>query len=251
MTKFDLHIHSCYSHNLYGTRLLSPPSKSLPEDIIKTAILKGIRVIAVTDHDNIKGSLRTIEIANRKRYKNKILIIPGVEISSKDGHILAYNVYEDIPKYLSVEDTIKIIKEKGGVAVAAHPFNMKYCLKKNKIIELNKELFALELSNSHSLKNEYTKRYIKKNNYPFTIGSDAHSLSEIGLCYGKTNEIINSIQDMLNVIKNQKINSIYSYDKKLFIRIISNTLMTFSFWKIQQFKSLFNKNVFLPYKDIK
>ncbi|EKD47657.1 MAG: hypothetical protein ACD_65C00345G0003 [uncultured bacterium] len=249
MAKFDLHIHSCYSNNLYGTKLLSPPSKSMPEDIIKVAISKGINVIAVTDHDNIIGSLRTIETAKRKEYKNKIVVIPGVEVSSKDGHILAYNVYENIPKNLSAKETVKIIKEKGGVAVAAHPFNIKYSLSESRITELDNELFALEISNSHSLKNKYAQKYINKSNLTFTVGSDAHSLTEIGLCHGETETAADSIQAMLDAIKNRKISSVYTYDKNLLIRVIPGALMAFGFWKIQQSKSLFDKKVFLPYND--
>jgi len=162
MTKFDLHIHSCYSENLLGTKLFSPPSKSLPEEIIKMAIKKGIKVIAITDHDNIVGSLRAIEISKQKLYKNKIIVIPGVEVSSKDGHILAYNVYENIPKNLTTEDTVEFIKSKGGFAVAAHPFNAKFSLKEDFIKKNIDSLFGLEIMNFRSVKNKYTINYVKK-----------------------------------------------------------------------------------------
>jgi len=248
MNKFDLHIHSCYSNNLYGTKLLSPPSRSYPEDIIKRALSVGINIIAVTDHDNIIGSLRTIELAKRK-YKNKILVIPGVEISSKDGHILAYNIYEDIPKNLSAIKTIKLIKEKGGVAVAAHPFNMKFSLKEKLIIELKDEIFALEISNSHSLKNNFSSKFIKENNSAFTIGSDAHSLEEIGLCYGKIRYKINTIEEFLSYIKEKKVDLVHNYDKKILRRVVPAAIKSFFYWKKKQLQYIFNKNIFLPYND--
>lgn len=249
MVKFDLHIHSCYSRNLYGTRLLCPPSKSLPEDIIKTALDKEIKVIAVTDHDNIVGSLRTLETANSKKYKGAIIVIPGVEVSTKDGHILAYNVYENIPRNLSAKETIEIIKKAGGVAVAAHPFNIKYSISTKNAQALQQELFAFEIANSHSLKNKYTKNYVEENDCNFTVGSDAHSLDEIGLCYGKTNEKIKSVKDILNVIENKGVDSFYTNDNKLLRRVIPAAINSFVYWKKQQFKHIFNTDYFLPYMD--
>jgi len=249
-TKFDLHIHSCYSENLYGTRLFSPPSKSLPEDIIKTAIKKGIKVIAVTDHDNINGSLKTIEISKQKKYEDKIIVIPSVEVSSKEGHILAYNIYENIPRNLTAKETIKLIKEKGGFAVAAHPFNIKFSLSKECIKENINSLFGLEIANSHSLKNKYTENYVKQNNLKYTVGSDAHTLNEIGLCYG-TIQKINSKDEFLLALKNGGIVSFHTH-KKIISNILLNTvpgaINSFFYWKYQQICSLFFKNTFLPYK---
>ena len=252
MTKFDLHIHSCYSENLLGTKLFSPPSKSLPEEIIKMAIKKGIKVIAITDHDNIVGSLRAIEISKQKLYKNKIIVIPGVEVSSKDGHILAYNVYENIPKNLTTEDTVEFIKSKGGFAVAAHPFNAKFSLKEDFIKKNIDSLFGLEIINSRSLKNKYTIDYVKKNNLKYTVGSDAHTLREIGLCYGIIDDQINNKDDFIKVIKKNKSISFYIHKKNLLNslwNIVFGSISSFSYWKYKQFCSFFSKDIFLPYQD--
>ena len=240
-------MHSCYSNNLYGTVLLSPPSKSLPEDIIKTAIGKGLDVIAVTDHDNVMGGIRTAELANEK-YKGKILVIPGVEVSSKDGHILGLNVRENIPKNLSAKETISRIKKQGGYAVIAHPFNIKFSLLKNKVEEIKDDILALEGANSHALKNKEVQQYAKDNNIGVSAGSDAHSLSEIGLCYGETDEEIKNIEDLARVIKSRKI-KLHTYNGRLIQRVVPGALKAFFYWKGQQIKALFNKKTFLPYKD--
>lgn len=251
-TKFDLHIHSCYSENLYSTRLFSPPSKSLPEDIINTAIKKGIRVIAVTDHDNINGSLKAIEISKLKKYRNKIIVIPAVEVSSKEGHILAYNIYENIPKNLTAKETIKLIKEKGGFAVAAHPFNIKFSLHEDCIKENIHSLFGLEIANSHSLKNQYTENYVKKNNLKYTVGSDAHTLKEIGLCYGSIQKEINTKDEFLLALKNKEVHSFHAH-KKIISNILINTvpgaITSFLYWKYKQICWIFFKSTFLPYND--
>lgn len=252
LTKFDLHIHSCYSENLYGTRLLSPPSKSLPEDIIKTAIKKGIKVIAVTDHDNIHGSLKTLEISKLKKYRDKIIVIPGVEVSSKDGHILAYNVYENIPKNLNAKETIEFIKKKGGFAVAAHPFNIKFSLSEECVKENINSLFGLEIGNSHSLKNQFTNDYVKKNDLKYTISSDAHTLKEIGLCYGCIQKEINTKDEFLLALKNKNVHSFHTHQKiisNIVINTVPGAITSFLYWKYKQICSIFFKNTFLPYND--
>lgn len=247
MVKFDLHIHSCYSHNLYGTKLFSPPSISTPEDIVKIALSRGINVIAVTDHDNILGSLKALEVARSPKYKGKILVIPGVEVTSKNGHIVAYNVYDDIPKNLSAEKTIKLIKQKGGFAVAAHPFNIKYSIKRRFADKLLQDFFAFEIFNSHSLKNKYAKNYIENHKLAFTVGSDAHALKEIGLCYGVINKNIDSVEDFLCCIRDRQVDSFQSYNGRLLVRLVPVALKSFFYWKTRQVKHLFNKSVFLPY----
>ena len=252
MTKFDLHIHSCYSENLYGTRLLCPPSKSLPEDIIKVAIEKGIKVIAVTDHDNINGSLKALEVSNLRKYRGKIIVIPGVEVSSKDGHILAYGIYEDIPKGLSAKETIRRIKNIGGFAVAAHPFNVKFSLSEKCIKDNLNDLFGLEIANSHSFKNKFTENFVKRNNLKYTAGSDAHTLKEIGLCYGVIEEDICNKEEFIEAIKNKRIAHFHTHQRiilNIVCNIIPGAIHSFFYWKYKQFLALFSDKIFLPYKD--
>ncbi len=247
MSKIDLHIHSCYSNNLFGTRLLSPPSKSLPEDIIKTAIEKGIDVIAVSDHDNVLGGLKTAEIAEKK-YKGKILAIPSVEISTADGHIVGLNVKKNIPKNLSAEETIRLIKSQGGYPIIAHPFNIKFSLSKEKVEILKKEFFALEAANSHVFKNLEVKKYAEDNSLAVTAGSDAHHLADIGLCYAESKKEIKNLDDLLKAISNREV-TLHTYNKHVLRRVVPAALKSFFYWKFQQIKHLFNKKVFLPYLD--
>lgn len=247
MSKIDLHIHSCYSNNLFGTRLFSPPSKSFPEDIIKTAIEKGIDVIAVSDHDSVLGGSKTAEIAEKK-YKGKILVIPSVEISTADGHILGLNIKKNIPKFLSAEETIHLIKRQGGYPIIAHPFNIKFSLSKEKVESLKKEFFALEAANSHALKNKEVKKYAENNSLAITAGSDAHHLADIGLCYAESTKKIKTLDDLLSAISNREV-SLHAYNKHILRRVVPAALKAFFYWKYQQVKHIFNKKVFLPYLD--
>jgi predicted metal-dependent phosphoesterase TrpH len=105
----DLHIHSIYSQDATTT----------VRAILKHACDVGLSVIAITDHDEIRGSLEAQQLAP----KYGIEVIPGVEISTKDGHLIALFIQTLPPAGLSITDTLLHIGKQGGIAIAPHPFN--------------------------------------------------------------------------------------------------------------------------------
>jgi hypothetical protein len=109
MGSADLHIHSIYSFDATTT----------VRAILRQAKDVGLNVIAVTDHDEIRGSLEAHELA--KEYG--IESIPGAEVSTKEGHLLALWIHELPPQGLSLLDTLLLIGKQGGIAVAPHPFS--------------------------------------------------------------------------------------------------------------------------------
>jgi len=114
--KLDMHCHSWYSyHPFWGHDCYSRP-----RDIVKSAIKAGLDGISVTDHNTLKGSAAIKGIA--KRIRGDFIVIPGMEVKSRNGDILAYGVSEEIPLGLSPEETIEKILDQGGVPVIAHPF---------------------------------------------------------------------------------------------------------------------------------
>lgn len=105
----DLHIHSIYSHDATTT----------VRAILKQAVDVGLNVIAITDHDEIRGSLEAQQLAPQYG----IEIIPGAEVSTSDGHLVALFIKELPPAGMTVTDTLIHIGEQGGIAIAPHPFN--------------------------------------------------------------------------------------------------------------------------------
>ncbi|MDR0334749.1 MAG: PHP domain-containing protein, partial [Methanomassiliicoccaceae archaeon] len=101
----DLHIHSKYSND----------GRSSVDDIIKAAKAKGLGCIAIADHNSFAS------YAESSKYEG-IIVIPAEEVSSSEGHILAYGINKEIPRGKSVAETIDMIHEAGGIAVAAHPY---------------------------------------------------------------------------------------------------------------------------------
>lgn len=105
----DLHIHSIYSQDATTT----------VRAILKQAFDVGLNVIAITDHDEIRGSLEAQQLAP----KYGIEVIPAAEISTKDGHLIALFIHSLPPAGLSMTDTLLHIGNQGGIAIAPHPFN--------------------------------------------------------------------------------------------------------------------------------
>ncbi len=105
----DLHIHSIYSHDAATT----------VRAILRQAKDSKLNVIAVTDHDEIRGSLEAHELASEYGIES----IPAAEITTKDGHLVALWIKELPPKGLPLIDTLIAIGKLGGIAFAPHPFS--------------------------------------------------------------------------------------------------------------------------------
>jgi len=104
----DLHIHSIHSYD--GTSTVPAILKHVSE---KTKL----NVIAITDHDSMEGVNQAQELAP----KYGLQVIPGCEIASAQGHVLALFIHDRIPAGLSLIETLLLIGEQGGLAIAAHP----------------------------------------------------------------------------------------------------------------------------------
>ncbi|HEX7556049.1 MAG TPA: PHP domain-containing protein [Leptolinea sp.] len=104
----DLHIHSIHSYD--GTA-------TIPAILKYTAEKTSLNVIAITDHDSMDGVQQALDLAPAYGLK----VIPGCEITSARGHVLALFIKKPIPAGLSFLDTLLLIGEQGGIAIAAHP----------------------------------------------------------------------------------------------------------------------------------
>jgi predicted metal-dependent phosphoesterase TrpH len=165
--KIDLHIHSCYSNDSVIT----------PKELIFYAKKHGLDAIAVTDHDRIDGALK---IAKEKDF----LIIPGIEVSSLNGHIIGLNIREVIPAKLGSDETVDRIHEAGGIAVACHPMTFfKGSLGKH----TNSKFDAVEVINASAFPFRYSvyrgEKLALQLGKAQTAGSDAHYGPEIGCAY--------------------------------------------------------------------
>jgi predicted metal-dependent phosphoesterase TrpH len=185
--KIDLHVHTCYSCDSIIT----------PEDLVFYAKKRGLDGVAVTDHDRIDGALKIAK-------ETDFLIIPGIEVSSLNGHVVGLNLQELIPKELSVSETVDKIHEKSGLAVACHPVAfMKGSVGKN----ANARFDAVEVINASAIPFSYSVKCGEKIASNFGIsrvaGSDAHYGPEIGCAYTLVDAEL-EVEEILNAISKGK-----------------------------------------------
>ncbi len=175
MYSAELHSHSNHSR---GTKVIHEGLNS-PKEMVEHAKEIGLDILAITDHNKVKGSLEA------KKYAKKycITVIPGEEVSSREGHILGLGIEEEIKPGLGIEETIERIHSLGGVAIAAHPFDVKGegCSK------LAVKCDAVEIFNALNVDrvaNYKSKKFVTRKHLPYIAGSDAHSIEMLG--YGRT-----------------------------------------------------------------
>jgi predicted metal-dependent phosphoesterase TrpH len=92
-----------------------------PEAILDSAERVGLDVIALTDHDDIRGAFQLRDIAAKRQ--SRVEVIPGIEVTTRSGHLLALWIEDEIPMLGSLAATVARIHEMGGVAIAPHPLS--------------------------------------------------------------------------------------------------------------------------------
>ena len=92
-----------------------------PEAIVRAAAGR-LDVVAITDHDEVRGALEARSFA-RDRADLGVDVVVGEEISTLNGHLLGLYLEERVPAGLTAANTIELIHAQGGLAVAAHPFH--------------------------------------------------------------------------------------------------------------------------------
>jgi predicted metal-dependent phosphoesterase TrpH len=195
----DLHMHTIYSYD--GTA-------SVPA-VLKRARQIGLDVIAITDHDEIAGSLKALELAPQ----SGVEVIPGIEVTTSEGDLLALFVHKMIKPGLSLIDTLIEVGEQGGICIAPHimatGFGMKSlsCLS---IVQALKHpdaariLVGIETFNATTIdrgSSRYARILSERAGLAKTGNSDAHTLSTIGL--GCTEFPGRTIEDLIVALYNR------------------------------------------------
>lgn len=123
----DLHIHSFGEDGSYDVK----DDTMTPENIVDTAIAERLDVIAITDHNQIANVRSAVRHAEGKG----LLVVPGVELSTPQGHLLVYfETVDQLQRFfgkLKITDGNKVCHETipqclsyaaefGGFGICAH-----------------------------------------------------------------------------------------------------------------------------------
>ena len=170
----DFHVH---------TRV-SPDSRLTPESLIRACQRKGIDIIAVTDH-SIQGALNVRKIA-------PFPVIIGATVKTADGEIIGLFLDEDIPGGLSAKESVKRIKNQGGIVQIPHPFDRfrRARITLPALMDILPDVDTIEAFNARTtLKGdimrgvEFIREHRPQHNIRPVGVSDAHTEREVGNAY--------------------------------------------------------------------
>ncbi|MFB6183973.1 MAG: PHP domain-containing protein [Haloarculaceae archaeon] len=170
MLKVELHAHSAASYD----------GRDPVELLLEQAAAVGLDALAVTDHDEFAASREAADLAP----EYGLVGIPGMEVTSDAGHVLALGIDEAVESGLAFAETVERIRDQGGIAVVPHPFQES---RSGVLANISKEALsvadAIEVYNSRLLTgraNRQAKRFALSRGLPMTAGSDAHISEMVG-----------------------------------------------------------------------
>ncbi|TKX74107.1 histidinol-phosphatase [Halorubrum sp. GN11_10-6_MGM] len=195
------------------------------ELILEHAAEIGLDAVVITDHDVIRESKRAAEIAP----EYGLIGIPGVEVSTAHGHLLAIGVERMPPRGRPYAETVRWVRERGGVAIVPHPFQRsRHGVRQRNIpvpeppgdaaedAEANgapesegagadpaapvAEVDAIEVFNAWlftGYRNRRARRFAAEHGYPGVAASDAHHLQYVGRAFTElTVEGVESVHEV-------------------------------------------------------
>lgn len=176
----DLHVHTRFS----------PDGITRPENIVAAAKRAGLSGIAITDHDRRGAYDRLVRLglANPTGVPvDGFLVIPGVEVSCREGHLLVIGATFDAPAGITAHEAIDKAHALGGLAIAAHPCDRSRSGMGLDLLD-TLALDGIEGWNSKTLSkkaNLAAIRYAERRNLPVVAGSDAHFAKTVGRSHTK------------------------------------------------------------------
>lgn len=168
MISVEFHCHTVFSKD----------SLTSPRKLVEICRRKGIDRVVVTDHNTIAGALAAQKL-------DPELVIVGEEILTTRGEILAAFVTEEIPPFLSPQETIRRLKGQGAFISVSHPFDRlrNGAWQEEDLLEILSEVDAIEVFNSRCMNpqfNQLAQEFARRHDVAGTVGSDAHTAFELG-----------------------------------------------------------------------
>ena len=164
--KVEFHCHTIFSKD----------SLTRPKDLVDAAHRKGIDRVIVTDHNSIGGALEARQI-------DPELVIVGEEVLSTRGEFLAAFVTEAIPQGLEPLEVIRRLRKQGAFISVPHPFDGMRGWELAHLLDIIPLVDAIETFNARCMdqrNNLAAQGFARQHNLASTVGSDAHSLWELG-----------------------------------------------------------------------
>jgi predicted metal-dependent phosphoesterase TrpH len=204
----DLHTHTFFSGD----------GVSSPEELITAARAKGLHGVAITDHNTSDAITYLLEKGLMRadgKPVDDFLVIPGVEVTTAEGHLLCIGTTLPDPAKLKgkpAREVCELIHERGGLAIPPHPYDLFRAGIRFSVLE-TLPIDAIEVFNAATTLrryNRYAFKYAQERGLPMTAASDAHHAAAVGTAYTilDTNDL--SVAGILaQILKSNELNQQY------------------------------------------
>ena len=134
--------------------------------------------MAITDHNTMEGAFALAEIA-------PFPVILGEEIKSTEGDITGLFLQRAIARDLSPGETVRAIKEQGGLVLVPHAFDRlrRSALGRAAVESILDDIDILEVFNGRTIRNSDNRAalgFARRHGLAESVGSDSHLAAEVG-----------------------------------------------------------------------
>ena len=188
MMQFDMHVHTT----------VSSCSRLELSDILHNAVQIGLNGVCITDHNTCRAKTELQEGLQ----PDGLIVLVGMEYETPEGDFLLFGSDLEIPPGLDATVLLRRIREKQGVAIAAHPFRANRPVAEHLI--RSGRCSAVESVNGRNLdiENQRVQAWRRKYGIAEVGGSDAHSLAELGKIRTAFSVPIHSMEDLVTAVQN-------------------------------------------------
>lgn len=175
--RIDMHVHTVHS----GDSWLDPVA------VVRIAKARGLDGVAVTDHGTIRGGLKARDANSDSRFR----VIVGAEYATELGHVVGLFLTRE-PDLEHVQGrrqeyarVVEAIHQQGGVAVLAHPFQVRRDLAEQAFagpvtVDCIETMNARATAARNPRANAEAAEFADRHGIPRVGCSDAHLAREIG-----------------------------------------------------------------------
>lgn len=193
LLRVDLHIHTSFS----------PDGATAPRDVVRRCEEVGLSCVAITDHNTIAGALEACDVS-------PIPIIIGEEVMTSDGEVIGLFLKREIPRGLSPTDTMRAIREQGGLVCIPHPFDRfrSGLLRRVEPDGLLPLIDIIEVYNARTFyppDNRSARRFAEEHRLLVCAASDAHTPEELGHTFVEMPQFDGTAKGFMKALRNARL----------------------------------------------
>ncbi|MCI4364332.1 MAG: PHP domain-containing protein [Thermoplasmata archaeon] len=189
--RIDLHVHSEHS---------ADSSLSVAE-IANAIAERGLQGFALTDHQSVGGHA---EFVRARNVHSRLLLLRGVEVSAREGHVLVYGVSEVPRRGIPVAELLRWADARRAVVLLAHPFRWVHGVGRS--IAESAAVSGLETRNGRSAPSANAKaaEVATRRSLGTIGGSDAHLRQDVGRAFTEFPAGVSTEEELLESLREHR-----------------------------------------------